>query len=358
MSRAIRMLALLLGLWGVVAVVHAQGAPAGGPQPANILEATRDDQAARQKVQPLNNAPVWREVNSPTAGFTNLPANEGGVLIQSAGEEWRLMRNGPITRYGGWGLVVVLLLIAAFYLFRGQIKVQGQPTGRLIERFTVVERSVHWLNAACFVVLGLTGIIMLFGKYLLLPVFGYTLFSILATMSKTGHNFIGPLFAVTLIAMFLTYVKDNFPRAYDLTWLVKGGGLLSRNVHVPSHRFNGGEKMLFWGGLVLLGTIVAVTGFILDFPNYGQTRAQMQDAWMIHAIAALLFIALIMGHIYIGTIGTEGALDAMKTGYVDEAWAKEHHEYWYDDVKAGKIPAQRSGRGAARAAGSAAQAQG
>lgn len=152
----------------------------------NILEATRDDQAARQKVQPLNNAPVWREVNSPTAGFTNLPANEGGVLIQSAGEDWRLMRNGPITRYGGWGLVVVLLLIAAFYLFRGQIKVQGQPTGRLIERFTVVERSVHWLNAACFVVLGLTGIIMLFGKYLLLPVFGYTLFSILATMSRQG----------------------------------------------------------------------------------------------------------------------------------------------------------------------------
>lgn len=342
MSRAIRMLALLLGLWGVAAVVHAQGAPTGGPQSVNILEATRDDQAARQKVQPLNNAPVWREVNSPTAGFTNLPANEGGVLIQSAGEDWRLMRNGPITRYGGWGLVVVLLLIAAFYLFRGQIKVQGQPTGRLIERFTVVERSVHWLNAACFVVLGLTGIIMLFGKYLLLPVFGYTLFSILATMSKTGHNFIGPLFAVTLIAMFLTYVKDNFPRAYDLTWLVKGGGLLSRNTHVPSHRFNGGEKLLFWGGLVLLGTIVAVTGFILDFPNYGQTRGQMQDAWMIHAIAALLFIALIMGHIYIGTIGTEGALDAMKTGYVDEAWAKEHHEYWYDDVKAGKIPAQRS----------------
>ena len=164
--------------------------------------------------------------------------------------------------------------------------------------------------------------------------------------------------AGTLIAMFRPFVKDNFPRAYDRTWLAKGGGLLSRNTHVPLHRFNGGEKLLFWGGLVLLGMIVTVTGFILDFPNYGQTRAQMQQAWTIHVIAALLFIALIAGHIYIGTIGTEGALAAMKTGYVDETWAKEHHEYWHDDVKAGKIAAQRSARAGAAAAGAAAQARG
>jgi len=163
---------------------------------------------------------------------------------------------------------------------------------------------------------------------------------------------------VTLIAMFLIFVKDNFPRAYDVTWLLKGGGMLSRNLHVPSHRFNGGEKLMFWGGMVLLGTIVAVTGFILDFPNYGQTRSQMQDAWAIHAIAAVLFMAVIMGHTYLGTIGMQGALDAMKTGYVDETWAKEHHAYWYDDIEAGKIPAQRSGQAEARAAGSAAQAQG
>ena len=349
MSRAIRLLVLLLGLWG--------GA-AGAQQPANVLDASRDDQAAREKVQPLNNAPVWRAVNSPTAGVTNLPANEGGVLIQSAGEDWRQLRNGPITRYGGWGLVAVLLSIAAFYLYRGQIRLSGPPTGRMIERFTVVERAVHWLNAACFVVLGLTGIVMLFGKHLLLPIFGHTLFALLASMSKTGHNFIGPLFAATLIAMFLTYVKDNLPRAYDLTWLARGGGLFSGNAHTPSHRFNGGEKLLFWGGLVLLGIIVTVTGYILDFANYGQTRAQMQQAWTIHVIAALLFIALIAGHIYIGTIGTEGALAAMKTGYVDETWAKEHHEYWHDDVKAGKIAAQRSARAGAAAAGAAAQARG
>lgn len=357
-TRAIRTLVLLAALWSGVAVAQQQGAAPGAPQAVNILEATRDDQASRQQVQPLNNAPVWRAVNTPTAGFTNLPANEGGVLIQPAGEDWRLLRNGPVTTYGGWGLVAVLLVIAAYYLLHGPFKVPGAPTGRVIERFTVVERSVHWLNAATFVTLALTGLLLLFGKYVVLPIFGYTLFSILATMSKTAHNFVGPLFAVTTIAMFLTYVKDNIPRAYDLSWLGAAGGMFSRGSHPPSHKFNAGEKLVFWGGVVLLGVIVSVTGFILNFPNFGQTRALMQDAWVIHVVGALFFIAMIIGHTYMGTIGMQGALESMKTGYVDEAWAKEHHEYWYDDVKAGKIPAQRSAEARAAAAGQAAQAQG
>src|SRR5690606_8253758 len=161
MTRTIRMLVLLVGLWGAAAVAQQQDEVPAGSQPADLIEASRNDQAARQKVQPLNNAPVWRAVNSPTAGFTNLPANEGGVLIQSAGEDWRQLRNGPVTQYGGWALVAVLLIIAAYYLLHGPFKVSGAPTGRMIERFTVVERITHWLNAACFVLLALTGIVML-----------------------------------------------------------------------------------------------------------------------------------------------------------------------------------------------------
>lgn len=349
MKRAMQALALLLGLWALVATAQPQGAPAT-QAPQVDLRASRNDQAARQLVQPLNNAPVWRAVNSPALGVTNLPEHEGGNLINSAGQDWRLLRNGPVTMYGGWWLVAVLLVIAAFYLFRGEIRLKGAPTGRLIERFTLVERTTHWLNAASFVVLALTGIVMLFGKYVLLPVFGYTLFAILAIVSKTAHNFVGPLFAATTIAMFLVFVKDNLPRAGDLRWLVKAGGLLSRKgAEVPSHRFNGGEKLVFWGALVVLGVIATVTGFILDFPNYGQARVQMQGAWLVHVIATLLFIAVIMGHIYIGTIGMQGALDAMKEGYVDETWAREHHEYWYEDIKAGRIPAQRSAPGQAAA---------
>jgi formate dehydrogenase subunit gamma len=68
----------------------------------------------------------------------------------------------------------------------------------------------------------------------------------------------------------------------------------------------------------------------------------MQIANMIHGVASLFMMAMFIGHIYMGTLGMRGAYKAMRTGYVDEIWAKEHHALWYDDVKAGKIPAQRS----------------
>jgi formate dehydrogenase subunit gamma len=328
----------------------AQQAPAGGgPQSSNIFDHPSegpDTQAERQAKQPGNNAPIWRAVNSTQTHFTTLPDNEGGVLIQSAGEDWRQLRNGPITQWGGWALVAMLIIIIAFYLIRGTIRLSTGPTGRIIERFSVVERLAHWSTAITFVILAISGMLMLFGKHIVLPVFGYSAFSVLANVSKSLHNFIGPLFSLSIVVTFILFVKDNFPQKGDMTWIKRLGGLFSRNSHVPSHRFNAGEKAWFWGGLTVLGLIMTITGLILDFPNFQQTRGQMQLAWTWHAIAAVLFIMGAMGHIYIGTLGMEGAYKAMRTGRVDEAWAKEHHEYWYNDVKAGRIP-QKSGAPAA-----------
>lgn len=322
----------------------APAAPqAAAPQSGNIFAVEKDSQAERVKTQPGNNAPMWREVASGTEQVTTLPFREGGVLMQKGGETWRQFRNAEVTVKGGWGLVAVLALITLFYLYRGPIRVNEAPTGRLIERFTLVERGVHWTNAGCFVLLAISGLLMLFGKHVVLPVLGHTLFSWIAMLSKNIHNFVGPLFIVTLVVIILTFIRDNIPKLSDIGWLLRAGGLFNKKGgHIPSGRFNGGEKVLFWVAVVGLGAIVCVTGLIMDFPNYGQTRAEMQNYWSWHAVAALVFMAMIIGHIYIGTLGTEGALDAMKTGYVDESWAKEHHEDWYRDVKSGKIPAQRS----------------
>ncbi len=348
--------ALLLSL-APLAPALAQQAPGGGPQSANIFDQQPselpDSQAERQVKQPLNNAPMWRAVNSTQPHYTTLPQNEGGVLIQSAGEDWRQLRNGPVTQWGGWLLAAMLIIVIAFYLIRGTIRLSTPATGRMIERFTVVERIAHWTTAITFVILAISGLLMLFGKHVVLPVFGYSLFSGIAIVSKGLHNFVGPLFSLAIIVTFVLFVRDNFPRKEDLTWVKRFGGLFTKGAHVPSGRFNAGEKAWFWGGLTLLGLIMTVTGFILDFPNFQQTRGQMQLAWTWHAIAAVLFICGAMGHIYIGTLGMEGAYKAMRTGRVDEAWAKEHHEYWYDDVKAGRIPAQRSGPRSADEAGTA-----
>jgi formate dehydrogenase subunit gamma len=169
------------------------------------------------------------------------------------------------------------------------------------------------------------------------------LFGWLTYALKNMHNFAGPVFAVSLVVIFVTFLRDNMPSRGDLVWLLKGGGLLSSK-EVPSHRFNAGEKLVFWGGVFFLGILVVSSGFVLDkiLPGLVYERGTMQIAHMIHAVAAILMMAMFIGHIYIGTIGMQGAYQGMRTGYVDETWAREHHEYWYNDIKAGKIPAQRT----------------
>ena len=310
------------------------------------------EQVERQATQPGNNAPVWRDVRGGENRYqtTQVRGVETSVLVQTEGEIWRRVRNGPVTVYGGWLVVVVTLLIGLFYAVKGQIKLHEKPTGRWVQRFSDWDRIVHWSTAISFVILAVTGMITLFGKYVLLPVFGYTLFSWLAILAKNLHNFVGPLFAMCTVLIFLTFVKDNLPRAYDWLWVRKAGGLFSGE-HVPSGRFNAGEKAWFWLGVTALGITASITGFILDFSNFGQGRFLMQQANVIHAISAVLFIALALAHIYIGTIGTEGAYESMRTGAVDESWAKEHHEYWYNKAVAdqGRAPGSTPSTAAAAA---------
>jgi formate dehydrogenase subunit gamma len=306
-------------------------------------------QQQRQITQPGNNAPVWREVRKEgEEHYTSIKGRETGVLVQSAGETWRRIRNGPVTFYGGLLVVLVAVAILAFYSIFGPVKVHGQPTGRLVQRFTPLDQIVHWAVAISFCVLGLSGLIMFFGKHLLLPVIGYTLFAWLTALSKNLHNFIAPVFIVSVAAMIVLYVRHNLPKAYDLKFLLGAFAVMAKGKHIPSGKFNGGEKVWFWGGVVVLSIIVTWSGLILLFPNFDQTRATMQWAWIWHACAALLYIAISFGHMYLGTIGLEGSYQAMRTGYVDETWAKEHHEYWYDEVKSS---ARRPAAGGAVPAG-------
>jgi len=298
----------------------------------------QETQPERTQSQPYNNAPTWRDVRSGKEEYTSIKGRETGVLVQTYGETWRQLKNGWITPIVGWAIAAVVLVIGLFYRWKGSIKVHGAPTGRLIQRFTPFERYVHWVVAISFSILGITGLVIMLGKYLLLPVIGYTLFAWLTQLFKHLHNFAGPVFVVSLLMFIVMFIKDNLPRLYDIGWLMKAGGMISGQ-HVPSGRFNAGEKIWFWGGVVGLSLIVSASGLILDFPNFDQVRAVMIEANLVHAVTAGAVMAISLGHIYLGSIGLEGAYDAMRYGYVDEAWAKEHHEYWYNDIKSGKIKA-------------------
>ena len=363
----------LIGAWLLASVsAWAQNAPpadaaAGGVKSANIFQIAPDadsdpkyksqTNAERGKVQPGNNAPMWGQVGQGVTGYNSLPksqAPEAGNLIQpfvqypgsrltNAGEAWRQVRNNWLIPYGGSLLLIALGAVALFYWRKGTIELHGQETGRKIERFTPFERSAHWANAIAFVALAVSGIVMAFGKFFIQPVIGNTLFGWLSYALKNIHNFAGPLFAVSLVIVIVTFVRDNLPSRDDITWLLKGGGLFS-GTEVPSHRFNAGEKVLFWAGVFFLGLIVVASGLVLDklIPGLIYERSTMQISHMVHASATFLMMAMFVGHIYMGTIGMRGAYSAMRTGYVDETWAKEHHELWYDDIQAGKIPAQRS----------------
>jgi formate dehydrogenase subunit gamma len=285
----------------------AQQIPTPAPTPENT---GAGPQAQRQVEQPLNSAPVWREVRSGGPQVTTVRGRETNVLIQAGGQTWRSLRNSDIAVYGGWALVVVFLAIVAFYMIKGTIQLRHAPTGRRILRFTWLDRVIHWSTAVAFSTLAITGLIMLFGKTVLLPLFGYTLFSWLAILAKNLHNFLGPLFAICIIFLFANFVRDNF---------------------------NALEKLWFWGGAIVLGLLVSTTGFILDFPNFDQTRQTMQISHVLHSTGAILFMLGGLGHIYMGTLGMVGAYDAMRTGYVDEEWAREHHEYWYNEIKSSKV---------------------
>jgi len=359
LRRLIRATALAMTMLAVLpGAAQAQAASAAAPSGvAAPAEPKADDtNAARAKTQPGNNAPFWRAVrdSGAQAGTTNLPGLEMGTLVQSftqypgsryttAGEAWRQVRNNWIIPYGGALILIAGLAIGLFYWRVGPMGGHLPDTGRKIERFTYFERAAHWSVAISFVVLAVSGLVMSFGKFLLLPIIGSTLFGWLTYALKTAHNFAGPVFAVALVVFIFGYLRDNLPRGDDLKWLANGGGMFG-GAEVPSHRFNAGEKIVFWGGVIVLGLIVVGSGLVLDklVPGMAYLRGDMQIAQMIHAVASVLMMAMFCGHIYLGSIGMKGAYEGMRTGYVDEAWAREHHALWAEDIRTGKIPAQRS----------------
>jgi formate dehydrogenase subunit gamma len=327
MSRTVAVLAAACIL--AAGAVHAQS-PAVNPSEAKDAA----QQAARQQVQPLNNEPVWSEVRSGAPQVTTVTGRETNVLVQPQGQTWRAAR---VTLVSWGGLLFALALggLALFYMIRGPLTVEEKRGDRVIERFSPADRYAHWLLAIVWVALAITGLILSLGKTVLLPLIGPTLFSWLATLAKTSHNFIGPILIIAVPWMFIRYVRDNGVGVEDVRWFVNIMGYFKGHEY-PSGRFNGGEKLVFWLVLVLFSTILVASGLVLVFPNFNQTRATMQIASIVHIVAAYLAMALACVHIYLGTVGTTGAYRAMRDGYVDASWAEHHHLRWYEDVAAGK----------------------
>jgi len=308
--RLVSFAALLLALMVSAPGIAQKIGPDGAPNPTASVTSERE---------------LFRQF--PRAeGRIDIPDTKASVLIQPAGRTWDYFHEVLLH----WGGAIVILgmvgVLGAAYLIIGRLRITAGRSGRKIVRFKAFERFSHWLTAVSFVILGLTGLNITFGKILLLPVIGPDAFSSVSQAAKYVHNFTSFSFVAGLILIVVIFFKDNIPEKVDLEWLKQGGGFI-KNKHAPAGRFNPGEKAVYWLSLAA-GVFVSVSGFVLLFPFLGTDIADMQIALAVHAVVAVLFVALILGHIYIGTLGMEGAFEAMGTGEVDLNWAKEHHDVW------------------------------
>ncbi len=338
--------AALVATGGLAAPALAQSSdttvaesPTAGNVPGNVLGNQGDSE-------------MWRAVRGGVQGTVSIPNAQAGQLIQSEGDNWRAVRNGPMTVYGAWAMLGIVAIIALFFVVRGRIRIDAGPSGTTIQRFNAIERAAHWITACSFVVLALTGLNLLYGRHVLLPILGPEIFSAITIGGKYAHNFLSFAFMVGVVMMFVLWVGRNVPNMTDLRWLAVGGGLLTKGVHPPAGKFNAGQKFIFWS-VIIGGVSISLSGLALLFPFefsfFSPTFAalnifgfglpenltmmqEMQLSQLWHGVVGLILIAIIIGHIYIGSLGMEGAFDAMGSGQVDLNWAKEHHSNWVAEV--------------------------
>jgi formate dehydrogenase subunit gamma len=301
-----------------------------------------------------SDADLWRAIGKQEiVGQVSIPDKKAGRLVQRDGEAWRNFTNGPLKTYGAYALGGILVLLVLFFLLRGRIKIDHGPDaqGRTILRFNALERAVHWLTASSFIVLALTGLNLMYGRYFLPKIIGDQAFGTLTYYGKLGHNYIAFTFMVGIVLMFVLWVGHNIPKARDLKWLAVGGGLFSKGLHPEAGRFNAGQKLIFWSvilggfslslsGVALMwpfevtpwaGTFAFLNNFGLDLPTVISPLQEVQLSVLWHSIVALIMIVIVIAHIYIGSVGMEGAFDAVGDGEVDLNWAKEHHSLWVEE---------------------------
>jgi len=267
-------------------------------------------------------------------GRGSIPDVKSYTMEQPAGRDWRRFHEVTLRVIGGAAINGMLVLLVVFYVARGMVRLESGRSGRTIVRFNAAERFVHWMTASCFIVLALSGLNIIFGRPLLLPLMSPEAFTAWSEWAKYAHNYLSFPFTLGVVLIFLMWLGGNIPNRVDIEWLRRGGGIVGHD-HPPAQRFNAGQKLIYWI-VVLGGAAMAVSGYVLIFPFYGTTIEAMQNAEIVHGVVAMLFIAAMLGHIYIGTIGMEGAFEAMGRGTVDLNWAGEHHNLWFEEEEAAR----------------------
>ncbi|KAA2237580.1 formate dehydrogenase subunit gamma [Salinarimonas soli] len=338
---ALAALAMTLGL-GLAAPAHAQH----GQDPKPAVQTTNPS-ARNPTADSVTEDALLRQLQggSHIGGRISIPDYKASILEQPQGRDYRQFREGYLPWIGGIAVLGMILALAAFFFTKGRIRLEhSEESGRKILRFNAFERFTHWLTAMCFIVLAISGLNYIFGKRLLLPLIGADAFSAWAQYAKFAHNYLSWPFMIGLVVMILVWIRDNIPDRTDINWIKQGGGLVGKGGHPPARRFNAGQKMVYWS-VALGGLALAASGLVMLFPFSAADINGMQLAQYVHATVGVLLIAVMIAHIYIGSLGMEGAYDAMGSGEVDLAWAKTHHSLWVEEQQAKTASGPQIGRG-------------
>jgi len=307
----------IVGAMALVFIV-ACAAPVGAQQPT----------AVNPTASSVNEDQLLKALNR-ISGHCTLPDQKACTIEQPAGRDWRHFHEVTLRWIGAVAILGMLVLLVVFYLARGMVKLESGRSGRTVVRFNGFERFVHWMTASCFIVLAISGLNITFGKPLLLPLIGPEAFTAWSEWAKYAHNYLSFPFTLGVLLIFFMWLGGNIPNRVDAEWVKRGGGIIGHD-HPPAYKFNAGQKGIYWIQL-LGGLAMVITGYLLIFPFYGTDIADMQIAQIVHGVVGMLFIAVMIAHIYIGSIGMEGAFEAMGTGEVDLNWAKEHHSLWVEE---------------------------
>jgi len=346
--------ALAVVLFAAIVAIALPAGPALSQQQPGVAESPTEGNVPGRSLGNTSDSEFWRAIRQGEAGMVSIPDQQAAILIQSEGESWRSIRNGPVSVYGVWVIMGMIILLALFFAIRGRITIEHGESGELIRRFNSVERFAHWLTAASFIVLALTGLNMLYGRYFLPAVIGPEAFHVILSAGRHMHHYLAFAFMAGLALEFVLWVRHNIPNRLDLIWLAKGGGLFTKGVHPSSKKFNAGQKFFFW--VTILGGIsLSMSGWALLYPFttsfFADTFAvlnlvgfnlptdltpmqeqQLSQLW--HASVSMVMIAPMLSHIYIDSLVMQGAFSAMGSGWVDVNWAKEHHDLWVAEERA------------------------
>ena len=286
---------------------------------------------------------LFQQLQGDVTGRVSIPDQRAATLIQPSGKSWRDFWRDTSPWIGGIAIGGMFLLLALFYLIKGRIPIEGGRSGETITRFNGLERFVHWLTASSFIVLAITGLNIAYGRAILLPLIGPEAFTAFSEAGKLAHNFLSFPFTLGVLLMFALWVRDNIPGRLDVDWFAAGGGMIGHR-HAHARRFNGGQKFVFWS-VVVFGLLISATGFVLMFPFVVTDMGGMQLSQIVHSVLSMIMIAIILAHIYIGSLGMEGAFAAMGSGEVDLNWAEDHHDLWAEESRAkGRVHAEDNRR--------------